>query len=160
MFEEGYYNEVQLLAYVFSYDGLHQPDVLAICAASAALVISDIPLVKPIGAVRMGLIDGQFVVNPTFEEMKNSKLDLILAGTEDAILMIEGFCDFLTEDQVIEAIEKGQKAIHEICHQLNAWRRKSANRKNSTLFAKSLMRSIQPFMRLQQLSRISSPHLF
>lgn len=124
MFEEGYYNEVQLLAYVFSYDGLHQPDVLAICAASAALVISDIPLVKPIGAVRMGFINGEFVVNPTVEEMKDSKLDLILAGTEDAILMIEGFCDFLTEEQVLEAIELGQKAIHDICHQLNAWREK------------------------------------
>jgi polyribonucleotide nucleotidyltransferase len=124
MFEEGYYNEVQLLSYVFSYDGLHQPDVLAICASSAALTISDIPLVKPIGAVRMGLIGGHFVVNPTVEEMKESKLDLILAGTEDAILMIEGFCDFLTEEQVIEAIEKGQKAIHDFCHQLKAWREK------------------------------------
>ncbi len=124
MFEEGYYNEVQLLAYVFSYDGLHQPDVLAICAASAALVISDIPLVKPIGAVRMGFIDGKFVVNPTFEEMKESKLDLILAGTEDAILMIEGYCDFLTEEQVLEAIETGHKAIHDICHQLHAWQKK------------------------------------
>ncbi len=124
MFEEGYYNEVQLLSYVFSYDGLHQPDVLAICASSAALVISDIPLVKPIGAVRMGFINGQFVVNPTIEEMKTSKLDLVLAGTEDAILMIEGFCDFLTEDQVIESIELGQKAIRGICHQLNGWREK------------------------------------
>jgi polyribonucleotide nucleotidyltransferase len=124
MFEEGYYNEVQLLSYVFSYDGLHQPDVLAICAASAALVISDIPLVKPVGAVRMGLINGHFVVNPTTEEMKESKLDLILAGTEDAILMIEGFCDFLTEEQVIQAIETGQRAIHDFCHQLNAWREK------------------------------------
>jgi polyribonucleotide nucleotidyltransferase len=124
MFEEGYYNEVQILSYVFSYDGQHQPDVLAICAASAALVISDIPLVKPIGAVRMGLIDGKFVVNPTVDEMKDSKLDLVLAGTEDAILMIEGFCDFLTEDQVLEAIEMGQKAIHDFCHQLNSWREK------------------------------------
>lgn len=124
MFEDGYYNEVQLLAYVFSYDGLHQPDVMAICAASAALVISDIPLVKPVGAVRMGFIKGEFVVNPTVEEMKESKLDLVLAGTEDAILMIEGFCDFLTEEQVLLAIETGHKAIHEICHQLNAWRAK------------------------------------
>lgn len=124
MFEEGYYNEVQLLSYVFSYDGLHQPDVLAICASSAALVISDIPLVKPVGAVRMGLINGHFVVNPNFEEMKESKLDLVLAGTEDAVLMIEGFCDFLTEEQVIAAIEMGQKAIREFCHQLNAWREK------------------------------------
>jgi polyribonucleotide nucleotidyltransferase len=134
MFEEGYYNEVQLLAYVFSYDGLHQPDVMAICAASAALVISDIPLVKPIGAVRMGLINGEFVVNPTFEEMKESKLDLILAGTEDAILMIEGYCDFLTEEQVLESIEIGHKAIHHFCHQLNSWREKVGKPKNlSTL---------------------------
>lgn len=129
MFEEGYYNEVQILAYVYSYDGLHQPDVLAICASSAALVISDIPLVKPIGAVRMGFIDGHFVVNPTTEEMKASKLDLVLAGTEDAILMIEGFCDFLTEEQVIEAIERGQKAIHDFCHQLKAWQGKLGKEK-------------------------------
>ncbi len=122
MFEDGYYNEVQVLSYVFSYDGLHQPDVLAICASSAALVLSDIPLVKPVGAVRMGMIDGRFAVNPTSEEMKESKLDLVLAGTEDAVLMIEGYCDFLTEDQVIEAIEEGQKAIRNICHQLNGWR--------------------------------------
>ncbi len=100
MFEEGYHNEVQVLSYVLSYDGINQPDVLAICAASAALVLSDIPLVKPIGAVRVGMIDERFIINPTFEEMKTSKLDLVLAGTEDAILMIEGFCDFLTEEQV------------------------------------------------------------
>lgn len=124
MFEEGYYNEVQLLAYVFSYDGLHQPDVLAICAASAALVISDIPLVKPIGAVRMGFINGQFVVNPNFEEMKESRLDLVLAGTEDAILMIEGYCDFLTEEEVLQAIDTGHKAIHKICQELDQWQRK------------------------------------
>lgn len=124
MFEEGYHNEVQLLSYVFSYDGIHMPDVLAICACSAALVISDIPLVKPIGAVRMGLIDEEFIVNPTAEEMKRSRLDLVLAGTEDAILMIEGFCDFLTEAQVLESIEKGQAAIAGICKQLAHWREK------------------------------------
>jgi len=123
MFEEGYHNEVQVLAYVLSYDALNTPDVLAICAASAALVISEIPLIKPIGAVRVGLIEGQFIINPTFEEMKQSKLDLILAGTEDAILMIEGFCDFLTEEQVIEAIETGHKAIQTICHHLAEWRK-------------------------------------
>jgi len=124
MFEEGYYNEVQLLSYVFSYDGEHAPDVLAICAASAALVISDIPLIKPIGAVRVGRINDLFVVNPSVESMKKSTLDLVLAGTEDAILMIEGFCDFLTEEQVIEAIEMGHKAIQGICHHLKAWQGK------------------------------------
>lgn len=124
MFEEGYFNEVQLLSYVFSYDGEHQPDVMAICAASAALSISDIPLIKPIGAVRVGRIENQFVINPTYTEMKKSSLDLILAGTEDAILMIEGFCDFLTEEQVIEAIETGHKAIQSICHHLSSWAQK------------------------------------
>lgn len=124
MFEEGYYNEVQILAYVFSYDNAHLPDVLAICAASAALVLSEIPLVKPIGAVRVGMIDGNWIINPSAEEMKSSKLDLVLAGTEDAILMIEGFADFLTEEQVIQAIDFGHKAIQEICQALAQWREK------------------------------------
>src|SRR5437899_1120001 len=87
MFQDGYYNEVQVLAYVLSYDGVHAPEPLAICAASAALTISEIPLLKPIGAVRVGLIESGFVVNPTMEEQKRSRLDLLLAGTEDAILM-------------------------------------------------------------------------
>lgn len=116
MFEEGYYNEVQVLAYVWSYDGVNPADPLAICGTSAALAISEIPLIKPIAGVRVGFIDGKFIVNPTLEEMKVSKLDLLLAGTDDAILMIEGFCDFLTEDQVMEAIEFGHHWIKEICH--------------------------------------------
>lgn len=124
MFEEGYYNEVQVLSYVYSYDTLHQPDVLAIVGSSAALTISDIPLVKPIGAVRVGMIDGRFVINPTTEQMKESKLDLVLAGTEDAVLMIEGFCDFLTEEQVLDAIETGHKAIAVICRHLADWAEK------------------------------------
>lgn len=121
MFEDGYVTEVQLLTYVFSYDGIHAPDALAICAASAALVISDIPLIKPIGAVQVGMIDGNFVVNPTLEEMDNSRLDLMIAGTEDAILMIEGYADFLTEEQILEAIEEGHAAIKLICHALAEW---------------------------------------
>lgn len=135
MFEEGYYNETQVLSYVFSYDGLNNPDVLAICAASAALVISDIPLSKPIGAVRVGLIDDRFIINPTTEEMKNSRLDLVLAGSEDAILMIEGYCDFLTEEQVIHAIETGHLAIREICLQLAKWRESIGTpKKRDTLY--------------------------
>ncbi|OGN56220.1 MAG: polyribonucleotide nucleotidyltransferase [Chlamydiae bacterium RIFCSPHIGHO2_12_FULL_44_59] len=136
MFEEGYFNEVQLLSYVFSFDGIHQPDVLAICACSAALAISDIPLIKPIGAVRVGMIDQELIINPTLEEMKQSKLDLILAGTEDAILMIEGYCDFLSEEKVLDAIEMGHKAIHEICHQLTAWAQKIGKPKNRGILRK------------------------
>jgi len=134
MFEEGYCCETQVLAFVWSYDGTHSPDPLVICAASAALVISDIPLVKPIGAVRVGMIEGSFVVNPTIEEQEFSTLDLLMAGTEDAVLMIEGYCDFLTEEQVLKAIEFGHKNIKEICHTLAEFQAKIGKEKNrSTL---------------------------
>jgi polyribonucleotide nucleotidyltransferase len=131
MFIDGFYNEVQLLVYVFSYDGMHSPDPLAICAASAALVISDIPLIKPIGGVRVGFIDGNFIVNPTIEEQKRSRLDLILAGTEDAILMIEGYADFLTEEQILEAVEEGHQAIRKICRTLSDWQKEIGKPKNT-----------------------------
>lgn len=124
LFEDGYYHDVQILSYVWSYDGLNLPEALAICGASAALVLSDIPLLKPIGAVRVGLVGNQFLVNPTTEQQKDSTLDLMIAGTEDAVLMIEGYCDFLTEEQVLEAIEIGHKAIKTICEALLQWQAK------------------------------------
>jgi polyribonucleotide nucleotidyltransferase len=124
MFPDGYYNEVQVLSYVWSYDGCIAPEVLAICGASAALVISDIPLIKPVAGVRVGYIDGKFVLNPSVAHQRNSKLDLTLGGTEDGILMIEGYCDFLTEDQVLEAIELGHSGIKTICEALETWQKK------------------------------------
>lgn len=125
MFEDGYYNEVQILSYVWSYDTVNPPEPLAICGASAALVLSDIPLIKPIAGVRVGMIDNKFVVNPTNEQMRESKLDLMLAGTDDAVLMIEGYCDFLTEDQILEAIETGHnQGIKIICEALMDWQKK------------------------------------
>ncbi|MFI5334024.1 MAG: polyribonucleotide nucleotidyltransferase, partial [Chlamydiales bacterium] len=132
MFQDGYFNEVQVLAYVLSYDGVHAPDPLAICAASAALVISDIPLIKPIAAVRVGFIGNEFIVNPSVEEQKTSRLDLILAGTDDAILMIEGYADFLTEEQILAAIEEGHQAIRQICIALSDWQKVIGKQK--TLF--------------------------
>lgn len=132
MFEEGYYNEVQVLSYVWSYDGVNLPEPLAICGASAALVISDIPLIKPIGAVRVGMIDNKIIVNPTVQEQKSSLLDLVLAGTEDAVLMIEGYCDFLTEEQILKAIEQGHEAIKQICGLLASWQAKVGKPKNRT----------------------------
>ena len=119
LIKEGYFHDIQLLSYVLSYDATHSPDVLAICASSAALCLSDIPLVKPVGAVRVGLVNNQFIVNPTVEEMKTSTLDLILAGTEDAVLMIEGSCTFLTEEQILEAISLGHDAVKKICRCLH-----------------------------------------
>lgn len=124
MIEEGYYQEVQILTSVFSYDGIHNPEPLAICAASAALAISEVPLIKPIGAVQVGLIDDRFIINPTIQELKKSKLDLMIAGTEDAILMIEGKCDFLTEEQLLEAIDEGHKAIKIFCEAVSTLQEK------------------------------------
>lgn len=121
MIQKGWYHDTQILSYVLSYDGVHMPDPLAICATSAALVISDIPLIKPVAAVQVGLIGERFVINPTLQEMEVSKLDLLLAGTEDAILMIEGFCDFLTEEEILEAVEEGHTAIKAICKTLSDW---------------------------------------
>jgi len=130
MFENGYYNEVQLLNYVLSFDGANSPDALAICGASAALVLSDIPLIKPVGGVRVGLVANKFIVNPTVQQQKQSSLDLLLAGTEDAILMIEGCCNFLTEEQILEAIDVGHKAIKDICEALKQWQTKHGKSKS------------------------------
>ena len=130
MFVEGFYKELQLQATVLSFDGVTQTEPLAICAASAALVISDVPFIKPIGAVRVGLIDDNFVINPTYEDMEKSKLDLILAGTEDAILMIEGYCDFLSEEELLEAVEEGHTAIKQICQVLLDFQKLAGVEKN------------------------------
>lgn len=131
LFPKGYTHEVQVLAYVWSYDGVHATDALAICGASAALVLSDIPFTKPVGAVQVGWLDGQCVINPTVEQQKKSKLDLMLAGTEDAILMIEGSADFLSEEEVLQAIEAGHVAIQEICREMDAWRKKVGKAKKT-----------------------------
>ena len=130
LFEDGYFNEVQVLSYVWSYDGVNSPEPLAICAASAALVVSDIPLIKPVGAVCVGYVNGEFVVNPTTEQLRSSKLELSIAGTEDAVLMIEGACDFLTEEQVLEAIQLGHTNIQKICRALSEWQAKIKKKKN------------------------------
>ncbi|RLM84372.1 putative polyribonucleotide nucleotidyltransferase 1, chloroplastic [Panicum miliaceum] len=112
---KGFYYETQILSWVFSYDGIHSPDCLAITAAGIAVALSEIPNKQTIAGVRIGLINGQFVINPTTEQMENSELDLMMAGTDSAILMIEGYCDFLTEEKLLEAVEAGQVAIREIC---------------------------------------------
>lgn len=132
-FPDGYYNETQVLTYVWSYDSEHQPDVLGICASSAALLISDIPFYNPVAGVRVGLVNGSFVINPSASKAQESKLDLIIAGTEQAILMIEGYCDFLTEEQVIEAIETGHRAIQQICQAMRAWQKEVGKDKKEDL---------------------------
>lgn len=164
MFPDGYFKEVQVLSYVWSYDGVHSPEPIAICAASAALMISEIPLLKAIGAVRVGFINNQFVINPTVTQQKDSKLDLMLAGTEDAILMIEGFCDFLTEEQVIQAIEAGHQAIQGICKALTQWQQLIGKPKDHSplrVLPKELLNSVEEATRteLGKALRISQKQL-
>ena len=115
LFPEGYYDEVQIMSNVLSFDGVNDPDVLSINGASAALMLAPLPFNGPIGAVRIGQVDGQFVVMPTQEQLKTSKLDLIVAGSKDSVLMIEGFGDQVPEEQMLEAILLAQGEIAKIC---------------------------------------------
>ncbi|MBL8193381.1 MAG: polyribonucleotide nucleotidyltransferase, partial [Blastocatellia bacterium] len=96
-FSEGYTNETQIIAMVMSADTNNDPDVLAVTGASIALYISDIPFPNPVGCVRVGLIEGHYVVNPTYSELRNSQLNLIIAGTEEAIVMVEAGAKEVTE---------------------------------------------------------------
>jgi polyribonucleotide nucleotidyltransferase len=135
LFPDHYYNEVQLLTYVWSFDGERAPDALGLCAASLALLLSDIPFTKSLAAVRMGYIDGSFIINPTLEEQKISKLDLLLAGTQEAILMIEGYCDFLSESEVLESIAMGHEAIKKICISFEDFAKKYGKEKKMGLIS-------------------------
>jgi len=114
LFPEGYVNEVQIISTVLSADGVNSPDICSIIGASAALTISDVPFQEPIAAVRVGFINDQYVANPGFEEMKESKLDLVLAGTKENIVMIESGASELSEEALAGAIEFGHKAIQPV----------------------------------------------
>jgi polyribonucleotide nucleotidyltransferase len=111
LFQDGMRNEVQVMMFSLSADGENPLDILAINAASAAIMISDIPWGGPVGAVRVGRVDGQFVVNPTFAEMDASDLDLRIAGTKDAILMVECGANEIPEDVMAAALEFGHQAL-------------------------------------------------
>ncbi len=111
LFPKDMHNDVQVIMYALSADGENPLDILAINAASAAVMISDIPWAGPVGAVRVGLIDGEFVANPTYAEIDMSDLDLRLAGTKDAILMVECGAKEVPEDVMVAALEFGHKSI-------------------------------------------------
>ncbi len=111
LFQDGMRNEVQVIMFTLSSDGVNPLDVLAINAASAAIIISDIPWGGPVGAVRVGRVNGEFVVNPTFAELDESDLDLRIAGTREAILMVECGANEIPEDVMVAALELGHKSI-------------------------------------------------
>jgi polyribonucleotide nucleotidyltransferase len=114
LFPKGFLNEVQVIGYLLSTDQVNEADVLMVNGASAALMISDIPWNGPIGCVRLGEINGEFVVNPTNEQMYDSTLDLIYVGSEKEMMMIEGSADQIPEDRFVQAIEYAHEQIQDI----------------------------------------------
>ena len=116
LFPDGFFNEVQVIIHVLSADPAVDPDIPAMIGASAALAISGIPFRGPIGACRVGYINDQFVINPTNAELKNSRLDLVVAGTERAVLMVESEADVLPESTMLEAVMTGHRAM-QVCIQ-------------------------------------------
>ena len=111
LFPDDFRNEVQVLPTVLSYDNENEADILSIIASSAALSISGLPFKGPVGASRVGFIDGKCVLNPTKKELENSKLDLVVAGTKDAVLMVESEASGLTEKEMLEAVKFGHKGF-------------------------------------------------
>ncbi len=115
LFPETFRNETQVVAFVYSADKENDPDVLGINGASCALALSDIPFNGPVGAVRIGLVDGQFLVNPTYTERAASKLNIMVVGTKHGIVMVESGAKECSEDDVVGAIEFAHEQIKNIC---------------------------------------------
>jgi len=144
LFPEGFYNEVQVVVHVLSVDPEIDPDIPAMIATSAALSVSGIPFKGPIGAARVGYVDGQYVLNPTATQLKSSRLDLVVAGTERAVLMVESEADQLAEEVMLGAVVYGHEqmqaainAIHDLVRDAGkpAWDWKPPQ-KNEALIAK------------------------
>ncbi len=114
LFPEGFRNETQVIALVFSADRENDPDIIGINAAGAALALSDIPFAGPVGAVRVGQVNGEFVINPSYSDRRESSINITVVGTKDGIVMVESGANEVTEETVIEAIEFGHGEIKKI----------------------------------------------
>jgi polyribonucleotide nucleotidyltransferase len=122
LFPKGMRNDVQVIITPLSHDEEHQVDILSIIGASAALTISDVPFAGPVGAMRMGYIDGELVINPTVSQMEESSLDLRLAGTAEALLMVEAGADEVSEAVMLDALRRGHEAIQDAIRVQNEMR--------------------------------------
>ena len=129
LFPEGFLNEIQVLPTVLSYDGENQPDILSMIASSAALAISGLPFQGPIAASRVGFKDGKCLLNPSPKELEESKLDLVVAGTKDAVLMVESETSGLTEKEMLEAVKFGHKNFLPIIKAIDNLAKKSGKPK-------------------------------
>jgi len=126
LFPEGFYNEVLVIAQVLSYDGENEPDVLAMIAASAALTISGVPFMGPIGAARVGYKDGEYILNPTQEEVREGDLDLVMASTPNAVMMVESEAKELSEEVMLGAVMFGHEASQKVCKAIISLAEKAA----------------------------------
>lgn len=131
LFPKGFLNEVQIIGFVLSADQINDADILMVNGASAALAISDIPWNGPIGAVRVGQIDGNFIANPTIEEQYASDLDLIYVGTKEEMLMIEGSADQIPEDRFLESLQFAHEAIQPIIAGIEQLRKEAGKEKKT-----------------------------
>ena len=129
LFPESFKNETQVVAMVMSYDGENDPDVLAACGASAALAISDIPFDGPMAEVRIGKINGELIVNPTQEQIKLSNIELVVAGTADSIMMVEGESKEVSEQELLDALKFAQQEIKKIVELQNQLRTEAGKTK-------------------------------
>jgi polyribonucleotide nucleotidyltransferase len=114
LFVKGFKNEVQVIVTVLSHDLENDPDIVAMVAASAALTLSGVPFMGPIGGARVGFIDGAYVLNPTLEQMQSSRMDLVVAGTDDAVMMVESEIQELSEDEVLGAVTFAHKSFQPV----------------------------------------------
>jgi polyribonucleotide nucleotidyltransferase len=120
LFPSGWRHETQIIALVLSADVENDSDVLAITGASAALALASIPFTRTIAGVRVGLVDGEFLINPTFEQRRRSRLDLIVAGSKDAIVMVEAGAKEVSEEEMVQALDRAHAAIKEIASGIDA----------------------------------------
>ena len=126
LFAEGFYNEVQVVCTVISHDIENDPDIAAMIGTSAALAISGVPFMGPIGGARVGLIDHQLILNPTKSQLETSALDLVVAGTKTSVLMVESQAQELTEERMLEAVMFGHKHMQPVIDMIIAFAEESA----------------------------------
>ncbi|MBK6718899.1 MAG: polyribonucleotide nucleotidyltransferase [Sphingomonadales bacterium] len=118
LFPEGFYNEINCICQVLSYDGENEPDILAMVAASAAMTLSGVPFMGPIGAARVGYVDGEYILNPSDEQVEAGKLDLVVAATYDAVMMVESEAKELSEEVMLGAVQFAHKACKDVIKQI------------------------------------------
>src|SRR3989337_2053083 len=153
LFPDGYYHDVQVISSVLSADYGYSSDLLSITASSAALYISPIPFENPVGAVRVGYIDGQFVINPGFQDLENSQLNLVVAGTRDAVMMVEGAAKMVPEDIVLEGISIAHREIQKLIDMQNELR-SLAGREKVTLSVQAVSPDLSAGVEKLCLSRV------